>query len=93
MLDSGLCLRQSWRNACDRCSSFHFLNDEERMLAESIGGELGIYDREQQLEVLQQIADRTESFLRRVECEYRDKAKMYVTCSLLVGTLGALLII
>lgn len=92
-ISQGDSVPDAWESACKGCAELSSLTQEEQTLIEGIGCELGVYDAERQLAVIQRLRTRLEDCLHTADREIREKSSSYLTCPLLVSCLAALLII
>lgn len=92
-LDKGYNLHGAWMQASETCDDIRNLTSEQRIAIERIGSQLGAYDAELQLSTLKVLEEELESITAAASEEYRERSRLYSTCSLLVGTLVSLIIL
>ena len=92
-MDKGSTLDRAWTQAAESCCDVRLLNRDERSRLCELGTQLGVYDAGLQLSALERFAEEFDGFRQTASDEYKEKSRLYTTCSLLAGTLLSILII
>jgi len=86
-------VRAGWIKAMGYCAEIKLLDADEKAMIEKIGSTLGIYDAEQQLSISRGHLQELERMRERAAGQLDERGRLYITCSVLLGALTAILII
>ncbi len=86
-------MRAGWVKAMECCDEIRLLDGDEKEIIGKIGSTLGLYDTEQQLVVSKGHLRELERVRERADRQLDERGKIYITCSVLLGSLTAILII
>ncbi len=93
LMDKGADVNSAWSSAAENCSDVIVLKRNERAVLGELGKNLGIYDAELQLIMLERFGNELHECRKAAREEYRERSRLLNTCSLLAGILLAILII
>lgn len=86
-------VRAGWQKTVEQYSDIRFLEKRERTLVEELGRTLGRYDSERQTAVSRAYMHELEEMKKRAGQRLEEQGRIYMTCSVLLGMLGAILLI